>query len=180
MFMKKYLFFALLPLLAFQTINWEWYTSEPGRFTVLTPGTFTLKSDTIDTEIGQMVYHTYFHQPEKVEEADNFLYMVSYVDYPEGSVHSDSTDLVAELLETSVLSSIESVKGSLYYESDISLNDFPGKIWRVNYGDDQAVIKTKAYIVYNRFYSVQTITYRDKSLNTAADKFLDSFKLTGG
>ena len=103
--------------------------------------------------------------------------MVSYCDYPEGSIHSDSTDLVKEFFEVTVESALKSVKGELFYSSEINLGQYPGMLWRVNYQKGEATIKTKSYLVGRRYYSVQTITYREKGLNPFIDKFLDSFTL---
>ncbi len=159
--------------------NWEWYTSEQGLFTVYTPGKLIEKVDRTETALGDLAYHTYYYQPEDKED-DNFLYTISYCDYPEGSMHSDSTDLVKDFFEATIDASVRSVKGELFYQSDISTGSFPGKIWRVNYGDNAAAIKTKAFLVKNRYYAVQTITLREKSLNPSIDKFLDSFKVIKG
>jgi len=102
---------------------------------------------------------------------------VSYCDYPEGTVHSDSLDLLKDFFQATVESSVTSVNGELFYAADIKLGDHPGKLWRVNYRDNTAAIKTKAFVAGNRYYAVQAITLRDKSLNNAIDKFLDSFEI---
>jgi hypothetical protein len=173
----KVFFFSIISILSFIQVNdWNRFESEKGNFSVLVPGKMTQKKDTVETEIGNLTYHIYFHKPE-LEDADNFLYMVSYCDYPEGTVHSDSTELLAEFFEATVESSTFSVNGELYYSSDIEYRGYPGKIWRVNYGDNTAAIKTKAFVIGNRYYAIQAITLRDKSLNAAIDKFLDSFQL---
>jgi hypothetical protein len=39
------------------------------------------------------------------------------------------------------------------------------------------VIKTKAYLVKNRYYAVQVITFDNKKENTFADRFFDSFSI---
>jgi hypothetical protein len=178
----KYFFSTFLLFFLVFTIpqKWEWFTSETGLFTVLTPGKLTEKIEKSETAVGELSYHTFFYQPEEDENADNFLYMISYCDYPKGSIHSDSLDLVKDFFDATIESSVRSVKGELFYESDIKTGEFPGKIWRVNYGDDAAAIKTKAFLVNNRYYSIQTITLREKSLNPSIDKFLDSFKIISG
>ncbi len=156
--------------------NWEWYTSETGLFTVLTPGKLSEKVEVSETPVGSLSYHIFTFQPD-YENADNFLYMISYCDYPEGTVHSDSTDLLKDFFDATVETSVSSVRGELFYAADIKMGDYPGKIWRVNYGNDKAAIKTKAYVVGNRYYAIQTVTFRHKSLNAAIDKFMNSFKI---
>lgn len=159
-----------------QFSDWKLFESDKGRFSILVPGLMSEKKNEVETEIGTLTYHIYFHKPE-AENADNFLYMVSYCDYPEGSVHSDSTELLADFFEATVESSVFSVNGDLFYSTDMDYKGYPGKLWRVNYGDNTAAIKTKAFMIENRYYAVQAITLRDKSLNSAIDKFLDSFQV---
>lgn len=162
--------FAMLP-----QNNWELFTSETGRFQILVPGVMEEKINTLETAIGTLEYHTFLHQTES-KEADNLVYMISYCDYPEGTIHSDSTALLGAFFDVTVETAVKSVKGELFYASDMDWKGYPGKIWRVNYNKDTAIIKTKAYVIGSRYYSIQTITLREKSLNTKADEFLDSFE----
>lgn len=173
---KYYSVLTALLLLSFFNANWVPFTSVDGKFTVNSPGAFVEKVNGVETKIGNLEYHTFLHEAND-DTPDNLIYMVSYVDYPEGSIHSDSTDLLKDFFEVTVESSVESVNGELFYSSDIQLGQYPGKLWRVVYKDGEASIRTKAYLVKNRFYSVQTITLKDKSLNPSIDKFMDSFKV---
>ncbi len=155
---------------------WKEYVSVDGKFKALFPGKVIEKSNDIETAIGTLTYHTYLHQSVD-EDADNLVYMISYCVYPRNAIHSDSLDLIDEFFDTTVATAVESVEGDLQYASAISLKEFPGRIWKVNYNEDKAMIKTKSYLVGNRYYSIQTITLKEKSLNLSTDKFLDSFYL---
>ena len=174
---KLFLLLAGLVLMSWMPIeDWKTFKDYDGRFSVLVPGELEKRSTAIDTEIGTLTYHSFVYQ-SKDEEADNLVYMVSYCDYPEQTIHSDSTELIQSFFETTLESSVKSVEGELVYETDVTMDNFPGKHWRVNYNGDKATIKTKAYVVGRRYYSVQAITYKYKSLNPSMDKFLDSFRL---
>jgi hypothetical protein len=173
---KLYFSFPVLLLFCSLQTNWKSFTSEKGKFTVLTPGEFTEKINTTETAIGKTEYHTFLYQSED-DKADNLVYMVSYCDYPEGAIHSDSTELLKEFFEVTVESALKSVKGELFYSSEIKLGEYPGMLWRINYQKGTATIKTKSYLVGRRYYSIQTVTYREKGLNPLIDKFLNSFKL---
>ena len=173
---KIIIIISIFALFGFTQSKWQYFTSEKGKFTVLAPGEFEEKINTTETILGTTEYHTYLYQPS-YQNPENLVYMVSYCDYPEGSIHSDSTELVKEFFEVTVESSLKSVKGELFYSSEINLGQYPGMLWRVNYKDGAATIKTKSYLVGRRYYSIQTITLRDMSLNPSIDKFLDSFKL---
>ena len=159
--------------------SWEVFQSFHGKFKVLTPGEMIKKENPIKTEIGDLNYITYLHQPSE-KNPDNLVYMVSYCDYPKYSIHSDSTELVEDFFKTTVETAVESVKGELSYSSEITMNEFPGRLWRVDYNDGQALIKTKSFLVKNRYYSIQVISLKEKGMNLQIDKFLDSFSLLSG
>lgn len=158
---------------------WEETVSYAGRFQVKTPGFMVEKTDTIKTKLGALTYHTFFYQsPDK--KADNLFYMVSYVDYPEGSMHMDSVDLLGEFFEASAEEAAFSITGDLVYSQPQDWNGYPGQAWRVDYLKGAAIIKTRAFLVENRYYNIQTIMLRENSLNPSSKKFFDSFYLLDG
>ncbi len=158
------------------TGGWQELVSYEGRFRLLVPGPVVLKIDSINTDIGKLAYHTFLYQPED-QKADNLLYLVSYCDYPEYSVHSDSVEMVAEFFDATIEAAVSSVEGVLRYDDDLSIKNFPGRIWRIDYLDGKAVIKNRAFLVNDRFYSLRTIALKEKSLNPTSDQFFDSFHL---
>ena len=157
--------------------QWEEFKSYEGRFRVLSPGVFQQQVDSIETPVGELAYHIFFYQPEAKDSADNLIYMLSYCDYPDFSLDADSTELLNEFFEATIESAVESVHGELAYASDRPYFDYPGRIWRIDYLNGQAVIKTRALIVGNRYYALQAATLKGYSLNTASDRFMDSFRL---
>jgi hypothetical protein len=169
------LMFSFLTMVMAQP-SWDVFQSFDGKFKILTPGEMVKKENPIKTEIGELNYITYLHQPTR-KNPDNLVYMVSYCDYPKYSIHSDSTELVKEFFKTTVETAVESVEGELSYSSDITMNEFPGRLWRVDYNDGKALIKTKSFLVKNRYYSIQVISLKDKGMNLQIDEFLDSFSL---
>lgn len=157
--------------------DWENFTSVDGLFKVQTPGPMSHKADTVATKIGSLVYHTYYYQEEVEEGADNFIYMVSFVDYPSTAVHSDSTNLLKDFFAATLDQAAFSIAGKVIYSNPITMKGYPGFIWRINYNQDKGVIKTKAVLVQNRYYSIQAVTIKELALNSAVDRFLDSFRL---
>ncbi|MEM8906574.1 MAG: hypothetical protein AAGD05_01905 [Bacteroidota bacterium] len=175
-FSSSLLLFMTLLLGGWMPNSWQEFISYEGKFKVLTPGEMITKTNEIETAIGNLTYHTFLHQPED-KTADNLVYMVSYCDYPPYTISSDSTELVNDFFTTTIESAVSSVKGVLRYSSEIQLGNYPGRLWRIDYGEGSALIKTKAYLIGQRYYSIQTITLKDRSLNGASDFFLDSFHL---
>jgi hypothetical protein len=101
--------------------------------------------------------------------------MITFCDYPPGSIHSDSTELLKDFFDASIDQATSSVHGELAYQNDVTLKGYPGKLWRINYLRGQALIKTRAFMVENRFYTIQTVTVKDMAINAASDRFFDSF-----
>ena len=128
----------------------------------------------METAVGSLVYHTFFIQMDDKTD-DNLFYMVSYCDYPEGTFSADSTSLIEEFFQATMESAAQSVKGDILYQTDIHLGETPGKHWRIDYLDGKAVIKTRAYLAGQRYYSLQTIAWKEKNINSASDRFFDSF-----
>ncbi len=156
--------------------QWEERVDLNGRFKIFSPGILDEKIDTIKTELGPLVYHTFFYQTNE-KETDKQIFMVSYCDYPKGIIFADSIGLTDDFFQNSMDVAAESVEGEVRYSSDIQLDSYPGKLWRIDYLNGDAVIKTKAYLVDNRYYAVQTISFYDKNINSSTDRFFDSFRL---
>jgi hypothetical protein len=157
--------------------DWMLFTSKQGHFRVGMPGAFTEKIDSIQTPLGFLVMHTFFYQTEANSGHSNVIYMVQYCNYPEGALNSNDTGFVNEFFENTRNEAAFSINGKVIYHTPITLNTYPGQFWRIHYKNDTAVIKTKAYMVGNRYYAIQTITFTSLASNLDTDKFFDSFQI---
>ncbi len=169
---------ALDPVKSWESTDAKWseITDYEGRFRVTSPEAFTLKTDTVNTAIGALVYHTFYLAPQK-DNAENEVYMVSYTDYPEGAIHPDSTALITELFEETQDAAVNSVRGELLFSQEGFQNKLPFRYWRIDYLNGNASIRTKAYVDVDRFYIVQTVTKRKYGMNYSTDRFIDSFRI---
>lgn len=155
-----------------QSAAWESYQSVEGGFGVLTPAPMRHRVDSSLTPIGKLVYHSFI-----CREGADMVYLVSFCDYPEETVHSDSLDLLKEFFQATVEESIVSTEGELVYEEDYVFLGFPGKHWRINSAKTKSVIRSRAFVAKNRYYCVQTVMGRGQSLNPNSQRFLESFRL---
>lgn len=177
LFLPLFLSFSVGPGWLAAQQGWQAFRSYEGRFSVLAPGPLQEKVDSIETAVGKLAYHTFFYQPPASDSTDNLLYMLSYCDYPPFTLDADSTELLAAFFEATIEAAVESVDGELAYSSEQGHLGYPGRIWRIDYLRGQAVIKTRALVVGNRYYALQTATVKGRSLNPATGRFLDSFRL---
>lgn len=164
-----------LVLLSFLPTKWTVFKDYNGKFSVEIPcEKMEEKIQAIQTSVGDLEYHTFVCAPEDYN-AENKVYLISYVDYPIEMLHQDSLELKKQMLETSIETSVESLKGVLIYKDEISHKGENGYFWRTDYNKGNAVMKTKAFIVKNRLYMIQVATQKARSRNLEADKYLNSF-----
>jgi hypothetical protein len=181
-YMTKHLIVSLL-LLHIITIpsgieaqSWIRFKPDGQPFEVYVPGEMKNGEKKILTKVGELHPITWLYQA-KADES-NYLYSVSYVDYPEGTFHSDSTELIQELFKVSIETHISDLNGKLIYESESPYLSYPGILYRASYNNNKAVVKSRMILSGDRFYALQVYTLSEKSLNPDMDKFLDSFKIT--
>lgn len=176
--MLKYSFIFIFSLIAL-TISaqeWEEFTDFEGQFRVVSPAVLTKAIDSIQTEVGTLAHHTfYFQSPDN--QSDILFYAVSYFDYPAGAMHSDSLELLPPFFETTIEAAVEGVNGELRYSSEENFEEYPGRYWRIDYLNGQAVIKTQAFLVGNRYYEIKTISTRERAINPLSEQFIKSFRL---
>lgn len=156
--------------------NWEQYNDFDGRFRVLLPAEWDHRVDSIETAVGELAYHTYWLQTP-TDTADNVMYMLSYVDYPEGALHHDSLELVSDFLDASQEEAEKSMHGDVLFSTPKKLNGYPGRFWRIDYLDGQASVRTQAFVANNRYYALQTVSKTRKGINNSTDRFFGSLVL---
>lgn len=163
-------------LLLFTLANdWIVYESKDLQFQLATPKELAEKVDTVRTALGDLYYHTLFTQTQP--EEGNQVYMLSYCDYPEGTLHSDSLDFLDDFFKITIRSAMSSVRGELMYQADELIYGYPGRYWRIDYKAGQAVVKTRAFVVENRYYALQVVSTKARHINPDTDRFFKSFGL---
>jgi hypothetical protein len=164
-----------------QRQNWTEFNEIDGRFRLLTPAEMMHKIDTVETDLGRQAYHTFFFQVPDKDEAENIIYAISYVDYPEGSLHHDSLTLVREFLAGTEEEAAAAVGGEVIYGADKQISGFPARLWRIDYPSKggTASARTLAGVAGNRYYELKVFSLRAAGLNKSADRFFDSVRIFG-
>lgn len=178
--------FAQTPLLSVQLDksweqqqNWKPLNELDGRFRLLTPAEMKHKIDTVETDLGRQAYHTFFLQAPDKDDAENIIYAISYVDYPEGSLHHDSLALVSEFLAGTEEEAADAVGGEVIYGADKEISGYPARQWRIDYPSKggTASARTLAGVAGNRYYELKVFSLRAAGLNKSADRFFDSVRV---
>lgn len=154
---------------------WITFTPTGQPFEVKSPGEMKNGEKNILTDMGYIRPVTWLYQG--LDADPNYLYMVSYIDYPQGTFHRDSTNLMQELLNVSLETQLKDLAGTLVYKSEAPYRNHPGIIYRAAYNTNKAVVKGRIILVNERLYFLQVYTLSEKSLNHDMDKFLESFKI---
>ena len=146
--------------------TWEEYRSVGGRFVVEMPSDANSQVQASDTDLGETVRHSIL-----LDKGDIY-YAATYVDVldPERDAESRLDDLLAEM--------VTRTNGTLVSEMEVTLDDNPGRAFRISAGEGPVTIHARIYMVGDRLYQIQAAT--TGSADTAdAERYLNSFALRG-
>lgn len=166
--------------------GWLEAVSYGGKFRVAFPGEVKYKPDTFQTDIGKLNYHVFYHEhflgqgsgvEDKDKPGENLLFMLSIYEYPNYTIHSDSTEVHESYFKATIDGATQGVDGELIYTTDIQLNDFPGKMWRINYNNGDGVIRSRAFLIKKRLYLLSVVADRAFSMSSSNERFFESFEI---
>lgn len=154
---------------------WKWFTPKGENFEVIVPREMKSGLKNVVTDIGTM--HPVTWLCEGVKDEPNYLYMLSYVDYPEGVIHSDSMELLREILKESMQAHIEDLKATLVYDGTLDYGANPGIVYRASLNNELISVKCRMMIIGNRFYTLQVYCHAIRNMNNEMDRYLMSFRI---
>lgn len=159
--------------------RWTELNDLDGRFSLIAPDELTHDIDSVETAMGIQAYHTFHLQAPDYKRAENIIYALSYVDFPEGTIHHDSLELVTEFLLGTEEEALRAVGGETIYAADKLLFGYPSRQWRIDYPSKGGVAsaRTLAIVAGNRYYELKVFSRSDKGVNKSADKFFDSLRI---
>ena len=160
-----------------QSKYWSEINDADGRFQLLTPEEFVHRVDSLDTGLGKQAIHTFHFEAPDPQKSENVIYALTYVDYPAGSLHHDSTELITEFFQSTEEEAVAAMRGDLVYGSDKDVSTYPARQWRIDYNDGKATARTLAVVAGNRYYELKVFSLKAAGPNTAANKFFDSFRV---
>lgn len=152
--------------------EWTEFSSGPGNFSVLLPGTPEEQTQSVDTPAGSIDIHMF------LLDQGSSAFMVGYSDYPESLIAQADPML---LLDGARDGAVGNVGGTMRSERELTLNSNPGREIKFDVPDSSDLpgggyAVARLYLVQNRLYQVIGMAKKDVSEEEII-KFLDSFTL---
>jgi hypothetical protein len=176
--LKNTLLFVFIIILGshFLSAQETWMSFRPieNDFQVLFPDLPETKEKDLHTdELG--IIKTVSYNVKFDKKANNFLYSINLVIYPDDTFNEDSTDYNLMVLKNSVDEMSRLLKCPIVYVGEEFLGTRPALSYRLM--DELSGQVVKGFIVRNQdtIYTLSVFTLKDKSLNDEIDKFLKSF-----
>ncbi len=176
--MKKQIILTVLVLILLvgcggdskEEAEWERFDFEEGNFSIMFPEEPEGQTESVPTAIGTLETRIYM-----VEQKD-MAFLVNFVDYPPEVVEMQD---VQTMLDGGVQGAVSNVGGTLLNQRDLTLNGHPGREIQAEatVEGEEVVFKARIYIVENRLYMIQALSYKADASSPDLDKFLDSFQL---
>jgi hypothetical protein len=166
-------------LLAFTTVtDWEIFQSEAGRFQIEMPELPAYTSQILDTKSGVLELHAYMHEGD-ADIDDNILYMITYIDYPEDQINSETMDKVAlvKFYNGSAEGSASSMNGRVTEETEVEVLGHEARNFTIDYLGGEAIMRMQVVLIKNRVYALQTVALSKNDKNAAQNRFFNSFEL---
>lgn len=158
------------------TKNWEIFTSDIGQFQIRVPSEPEYLKKELMTSIGKMEVHSYMVAPEYKDEDPNLMYLIEYYDYPEGTFPEDSIELKNFFYTRTAQATSQDIGGELTYQAESTIDGIPGILYRCVYKNGTYIMKSRMFLLDDRFYHIKVYCEKTTSLNDEMDVFLGSFK----
>ncbi len=147
--------------------TWREYTSTDGHFSVLMVGT--------PRQTENAGFHTVACAPQK-----GVVYQVTYGDKPVDKEFQGKPDGVEKYLYRTCEVLVGKLGGRLTEGKKIALGDIPGYEITVEVeAPEPGVHRIRVYQSGDRYYQVEAFAPKDVVTSEQANKFFDSFKITG-
>lgn len=169
---------SLAVTILFQS-TWILFIDDQRRFEVTTPSALIHRIDTIDTSIGRIEFHNF--QYNCLEGCSiPAIYQVQYYTSDELVMPLDSTELIDIFFDATIEESANVIGGEVIFSDSITYDGhYPGRFWRIHYDEGKSVMKVRAFVVQNTYYSIQVATKSEYSLSEEINQFLESLRILG-
>lgn len=153
--------------------EWERVKLADYPYSIQFPGKPEVKQKLISTTLGEQGILSVTFKPETDDPV--FFYSLQLVEYPEGTYHRDSVELIEKSLDESLQVLAETLKCKVTYQSD--MDNHASRIFRLEDKLSKQTVKGKMYLDKDTLIYCFAFTSIEKSLHNNIDYFLDSLQI---
>jgi hypothetical protein len=139
----------------------------------MVPGPMQFKDHSVETNLGKIDVFNFFYSVEDTI-SDNQLYMVTTYTFPDSSIQWSEQSTLDSLFADNVQKSQDDLQAILLYENMEKENGVFTKTWKLQYNN--GVAKFKCFFIEDQYYLLQVYSYKERSLNTSVNRFMQSFR----
>jgi hypothetical protein len=149
------------------------FVSKDGKFSVALPVKPSEKNRKV--KIGDREQDLHVFSAEQKSGGGAVAYVVTYLDYPKGTIDADKDKFLAGVVERNV----GILKGKVAAEEKVALGKakHPGRDVRVDLPDKKQLYRARVFLVGDRVYQVVVLGPEEIIKGKEIDEFLASFKV---
>jgi len=174
---SRQIIFILTIFITACSVKPEWYLLKSNEldFEILFPSQPKFSRQTALLETGKQDFNIYYCD-SLANSDDNINYFASQTEYS-GSLmklYESNPDIY---FDNKIRNSTESVHGKIIALKVKNYKNYPGREVRIDFKNGETVILMRIYLVRNKAYVLETMSYASKDYNSSQTKFFESFKL---
>lgn len=153
------------------------YTHETNDYKIEFPSEPKKITQTIPSVLGELLLIIASYEPNQLAKDTNYVYQIIESKYPDSTIHSDKTEMLANFFRESIDGAVKNVNGKLLKETSGKVDKYPSRIIEIDYGNGLAIIKMQMILKESKMIIIQTITETKMYPNLSSTNFFESFKL---
>lgn len=179
MTLLKIFFGCVLAILMYSFIppGFNWYKYQDKDCEILFPN--VPKNDTFvkETAAGKLIARRIILKNNQAENDSNIVYQLMATSYPSPDVADSSREFAEGVFKGAVNSSLNQLNGNLESEKEIRMGNYYGKEVLFSFDKETKLVRMRCYVAKGKIYSVETVAFSQKAINSAAKTFFESFKI---
>lgn len=167
----------LFGLLFISTIGeWLLYEDHISGFSLLFPSNYTIKEDSIHSDIGTTYTKTI--AASTGEGAQSKIYMANFSSYPK-EINLEDKDSTGYYLCQTIVDQISTQLegGKVIYNNAVKINKMNARLVNIQYGEDSSMIRIAFLMHQNSLMSLEVYTPYEKGMSKEIERFFYSYQL---
>lgn len=156
--------------------DWISITSKDDGYKIAFPSQPEKEKQNVPSEVGELTMNMLIYDASEKED-ENLVYLFNSTVYPDSLFINGGESLAKGILDGATKGAAKNVKGNILSEKTITINGHDGRECKIDFQDGAAIIVMHAYLVKNKMYVLEVITYTKNADNKSMKKFFDSFEL---